>query len=404
MLTADYWIGRSGDGERLIFPEDAIDSVNRAIADRSPEMVSLAVVETLCSAAWVRQRIERYALPHGQVRFDAQGAEWSRDRYHALETARHLEAIPSNARARRAVVVQKILMRGFPTMELLTKERGDHEFDRLQEGELDVAEPLLILHESRDAAWWFVQARNYCGWVRKEGVAEIARDDDWEQLNRPGQFAVCVASFADLTVDAETVTVMMGTRLPVVSSRSGVLTLRVPRRGADGGACFVECAVSDESDFTIGYLRPTKRNLFTQIFKMLGEPYSWGGLVEGGRDCTRLLLDTYRTFGLFLPRNSSQQREVGVEILDVSRHVDDPMAVWSEAVAALEPGTPVYSDGHAMLYLGSEGGYHYIIHSASRLQNLPTAGRKNRFGVVVTGASDLRDGLSSIRWARRFSV
>jgi cell wall-associated NlpC family hydrolase len=49
-----------------------------------------------------------------------------------------------------------------------------------------------------------------------------------------------------------------------------------------------------------------------QAFKMLGEPYAWGGSRMGifGRDCSRFTRDIYATTGLILPRNGSQQQRV----------------------------------------------------------------------------------------------
>lgn len=69
-----------------------------------------------------------------------------------------------------------------------------------------------------------------------------------------------------------------------------------------------------------------------------GTSYRWGGMTTDGIDCSGLVWMAYWQTGLRLPRDSDQQRRVGVE---VSR-------------AELEPGDLLFFPGHVALSLGGD--------------------------------------------------
>jgi len=86
---------------------------------------------------------------------------------------------------------------------------------------------------------------------------------------------------------------------------------------------------------------------------VMGTPYRWGGEGEGGFDCSGLIQYAYGEHGLILPRASSDQARMGLQV-DLS-------------VASLQPGDILgFSDGgrgvtHVGLYVGDR----MFIHSAS---------------------------------------
>ncbi|MDB4973423.1 MAG: hypothetical protein JWN48_1764, partial [Myxococcaceae bacterium] len=60
----------------------------------------------------------------------------------------------------------------------------------------------------------------------------------------------------------------------------------------------------------------TRRSLLTEAFRYLRTPYGWGD-ENGGRDCSRFVLDVLAGFGVGMPRTSSHQSEAGRYTVEV---------------------------------------------------------------------------------------
>ncbi len=97
----------------------------------------------------------------------------------------------------------------------------------------------------------------------------------------------------------------------------------------------------------------TRRAFLTEAFRHLGEPYGWGGM-NGGLDCSELVMDVLSTFELDMPRNSARQAEAG----SFSIPVPDTMTEAQRLAIldrALEQGIVLmHFPGHVMIYLGRD--------------------------------------------------
>ena len=112
-----------------------------------------------------------------------------------------------------------------------------------------------------------------------------------------------------------------------------------------------------------GYLPPSRENAIRQAFKFLGERYGWGHSYNA-RDCTGLVLEVYRSLGIVLPRNSSQQGSSPIGV--THRFADDADA--AERMRVLRhcaAGDLLYSPGHVMMFLGFDGDEPWVIHDMS---------------------------------------
>ena len=118
----------------------------------------------------------------------------------------------------------------------------------------------------------------------------------------------------------------------------------------------------DENSLHAGYLPYTRNNVLRSAFKLLGDVYGWGG-ADDSVDCSALTMDAYRTVGIELPRNASQQEKaalhsVSLKGMDVNER--------SRALFSAKPGDILFRRGHVMLYLGrNAAGEPRILHSAS---------------------------------------
>jgi len=54
--------------------------------------------------------------------------------------------------------------------------------------------------------------------------------------------------------------------------------------------------------------------LIAQAGKFLGVPYLWGGITPAGFDCSGMVQAVFRSFGIFLPRDTKDQISVGRKV------------------------------------------------------------------------------------------
>jgi len=139
--------------------------------------------------------------------------------------------------------------------------------------------------------------------------------------------------------------------------------VKIPTRDDNGNLKFEYALIPRNADVNLGYLPYTKANIIKQAFKFQGERYGWGGMFNG-RDCSAFIMDIYRSMGIKLPRNSSEQGKLAAGIyheFPKTMTLRERQKIFDK----LEPGTGLYMSGHAMLYLGKYKGEYYMIHDFS---------------------------------------
>ncbi|WP_319582890.1 SH3 domain-containing protein [uncultured Pseudodesulfovibrio sp.] len=276
----------------------------------------------------------------------------------AMAAASRVDAYPSLNR--RAIALVNTAMRVLPTEKPAfgdPRRAGEgFPFDYLQNSLVLAGTPLYASHESADRAWVLVESRFAYGWVRRVDIAWV--DDAFAKTFRSGRYVAVVKEGVPLE-DTDGVfrfKGFIGTMLPVADDAQTAgdqrITVMLPASNAQGRAV-VRYAHVASGDVLPAPLAPTPDNFAMLANRMLGEPYGWGGLYTD-RDCSATLMDLMAGFGIFLPRNSSQQAKLGwVEPLD-----GEPDA--AKKARLLENGVPfltlVRKPGHIMLYIGSKDG------------------------------------------------
>ena len=281
------------------------------------------------------------------------------------------KAIKGSNRMLFGLVVKRTDIRVFPTDEPSPRPEG---FDRFQHSAISPGSPIGIYHFSQDKRWAYVQTQMIRGWIRTDHLA-IAKERgevvDYEgakdRLVVTGNF---IHVFGDPSFQQSLFLSQMGDSFPLlgipeIKMGNPCYIISIPWREADGRLTFRKGYIRRDEDAHRGFLSYTQANLARQAFKMLNHPYGWGDRL-GGRDCSRLIMDLFRTFGILMPRNSKEQARVGVDLGHVKgKSSREKGKVLDQAIPL---ATTLRLPGHIMLYLGRDKGRHYVIHSLWGIQ------------------------------------
>ncbi len=316
-----------------------------------------------------------------------------------------------NEAAGYGYTVRRASIRKEPTNEVLPDDSGSELFCQLQVSSILLNEPIVILDESDDGQWYYIRC-HYCeGWIQKENIALCENFQQWQANMNPKDFLLVTGDKEILDVDLEhpevsELVLYMGTKLELVEYEKYAATeggrvpyecyiVKVPIRNADGMLEYCYAFVPVSKDVNIGYLSYTERNLITQMFKLNGDRYGWGGMYDA-RDCSQYIMEVYRLFGFHFARNSAAQAEMPFEGYDLDNATDE------EKKAALDDtpiGSILYFQGHVMLYLGEVDGEYYVISETARIASETII---NAHSCMITPLSIKRPNGNT--WLREISV
>lgn len=310
------------------------------------------------------------------------GRRVSADQIEALKANRAVDAVRDRNPVVRAVAIRVADLRMWPSADGLFEQPDDRVFDLLQATTVGPGEPLVLLHRSRDGAWWLARAALSDGWIRAAEVAVVGPADWGARVAAPADFVVVTDTDVRVPDPAggPPRLLPMGTRL----ARSGRGRMLLPVRRPDGTARFVPVPIPRGGRTSRGYLPWTRATVRDLALRHLGHPYGWGG--AGGRvDCSSLVVEVYRCVGLHLPRNSGVQAQVPARLVDLGPVPPDSREA---ALASLPAGSLLNLPGHVMLLLGHHEGRAVVLHAlAARGRRDDATGQVQRVPVfeVVTG-------------------
>lgn len=253
----------------------------------------------------------------------------------------------------KGIIVNRTNLKSFPTSKHFFDNPSDTNFDKLQETELQVNTPVLVVHESADQKWKFVISPIYAGWVVGQDIA-YSDPEEYNYFTKPKSFGV----ITEPTISLGSTSLAMGTTLRYIATKGDKYIFALPTRGEDGRVIGKVISLP-RTQAHIGYLPYTKRNLYLQSFKYEDTPYSWGGM-DFGVDCSSYVLNIFRTFGFLFPRNTSSQKEALTEMTSlIGQSASTKLHILEENYPSL-----IYQPGHVMIYLGKVAGDDYIIHAS----------------------------------------
>ena len=397
MTTPGFWIGRHSNPDTVILSPEEIIRFNERVRQELHLTKDLSQWPQSISGEALRARLRKeFKDLQARALVRLNGERPSAAYWPSMEAALNVDAIPSEIVRQYGLIVRYANQRFLPAEEGLYAKAYDADFDELQNSSLDIGTPVVALHRSLDGKWVLVESPLSSGWVNAENVG-LATEEQFNVLGT-APFVVVIAPKADLYLDpAMTILcgfVRMGARLARIADHGDRIEVLVPARQPDGTVALVPgFAAADQVHD--GYLPYTPRQVFLQAFKMLNQPYGWGGMY-GGQDCSKFLQEVFATVGIELPRDSKNQIQTGEALAawPAGAPIDDKLRLLRES--AVGGITLLGMKGHIMLYLGTVDGRAYAIHSLWAYRR-SRGGRDDTFVVNRVVVSDLSLGEGSKR-------
>jgi cell wall-associated NlpC family hydrolase len=257
--------------------------------------------------------------------------------------------------SKRAIAIANLSARELPTSDPFFYDRtiagAGYPFDILQLSSIWVGTPLYILQESKDRAWLLVLTPEFIGWVQSNGVARVTDNfvKAWQSAAKNNLAAITHTQTSIL--DAENhflFSAYVGAFFPVKQAFP-VLQIWVPVAGISQHAA-MKAVTPPANSAVLMPLTTTPHHFAAVMSTLIGRSYGWGNLYFYN-DCSAELKNLFTAFGIWLPRNSSQQANAGAS-------VDMTSAMPSDRVAYLMKHgkkflTLVYLGGHIVLFVGN---------------------------------------------------
>ncbi len=402
MERPEFWIKKIKNPRNLLLTPEKIHKMNEENLKRQD--LRLCRIKDL-KEDWTREEVLSLLREDWgnfgrteEVRYGKSGIPLGDFFWNKLRNNLSQGSIKESGRMFYALVVKRTDIRVFPTDELSLSTPNHYEFDRFQHSSISPGSPIGIYHFTKDREWAYVQTRFIRGWMRTRDLA-IAKErsevvDDEEAKDRLVITGNFVTVFVDQSFHQSIFVAQMGDSFPLLSIPGKIkvantcYVIHIPWREDNGQLTFRKGYIRTDEDVHPGFLLYTQENVARQAFKMLNHPYGWGDRL-GGRDCSRFIMDLFKTFGILMPRNSKEQATVGTDLGLVEGKTE------KEKQKLLDQSTPLATTlrlpGHIMLYLGKEKGKYYAIHSLWGIQKSGKTGpTAEKIGKVVV--SDLSLG------------
>lgn len=390
-LEPGYWLQRAPLGETALMSSAAIAGRNQQLLKTEPSMVYWPDWPNSVAAEAIRTRIETLSKRPQTPLFNNRGETISEAEIDAWMDNRDLDRIKPADNRFFGLVVTRAPLRRFPTGQRMFDTQGGVDIDRLQESALFPGMPVAVLHASRDGKWLFVQAENYAAWIAQESVALASRAEVLAYAGTTPRRWISGAhvqtAYVPAAPEISELALEMGTSFPVLGDwplaepvngqgALGSWVINVPVRNGFGLLRIMPVLLPRSADTAPAPLVASQANLIRQSFKFLGERYGWGHDYHA-RDCSGFVSEVYRSMGIMLPRNTSdQQRSQAFERIAFDPDLDRQQRI--ARLRQLDVGDLVFIPGHVMMVIGNDEQGPWVIHDS------------NRTGVLIDGRfSDL---------------
>jgi cell wall-associated NlpC family hydrolase len=380
LKALSYWLGllTPSQLDEPLLDADALAAQDLALrngADGQPRPVDLS--RPLSSEQIAHELKER--LVGLAARFEA--GDFRVEGKNALELFRAGAKSSFREAVALHVALEPITLHCAPLLDVLRATRADARFDRNQCSQVRAQEPVELL--GRIGELWYARSRYAMGFIAADAPLSPRVPAQLAPIYQKGRELQLLRALE-----------LAGQRLPAGSMLAS----------EDGRTALVasEQDITHTRALSAGEARSarrtiTRRDFLSEAFRYMDSPYGLGD-EDGGRDCSRFILDVLRSFGIHLPRSSVEQSRAGTYVIEVP-----PEASQTERLALLDEavkrGIVLYHfPGHIAIYLGRDKeGTPRLLHSFAEYLAPCAGGGETLFEVGRIGVSDLLLGKDTSR-------
>jgi cell wall-associated NlpC family hydrolase len=178
--------------------------------------------------------------------------------------------------------------------------------------------PLHVLKQEK--GWFYVQTPDrYLGWTN-DVITRMTPPEFERWSKKPKVLVTTEVAFLRTGLDAAAPVVgdvVAGALLAVIAEAPGHYDVEYP----DGRTAVLPRAMGQEYPEWLAAARDTPESIVATARRFVGVPYLWGGTSAKGMDCSGFTKTVFFLNGVLLPRDASQQVEVG-ELIDTSAGID----------------------------------------------------------------------------------
>jgi len=253
---------------------------------------------------------------------------------------------------RRAVTLKHQDLRSFPTKKPYflnpTLAGEGFPFDYMQNSTISANKPILVSHYSKDKEWVYIFTSFTGGWVKTSDIVIVDKKytDIWQKAQQIFLIKDGISIYSEDGMFLFKSKV--GMMLALVDEDDNSYTVLTLSSYNGLKPLYLKSKIS-KTVAQKGIMDYTNENVEFIMNEISKSKYGWGGIYDQ-RDCSSTLRDFYAPFGLWLPRNSSQQAKRGSVIKIDGLSNEEKRKIIKEKAIPFK--TFLYKKGHILLYVG----------------------------------------------------
>lgn len=384
MNNPKFWILNYKNSSSLVMDYDKIKDLNTKTLENNLGVYDIKNYP-IPSKEEISKYIKEYAINITKYYNDNKVKYASKDES-ILKDNLNLNSISSPASPQYGLTLTKTNIRSYPTDIGAYKTTDSLFIDMFQQSSLENNEPVIILHESLDKKWYFIQGYNYRGWCNASNIGKVNNKDELFNYLENNKFIMVTGNHINAYSldDNMKYSYNMGSKIFLCNDITDTkdiaqeivnnnYIIKIPIKDENNNLTFKIGKLSFSEDTNYGYLPYTIENVLLQGFKSLGEKYDWGNKFNG-RDCSGYISSIYNTMGFRLPRDTDPMENIPSISLKLTVNKE-------KQIENLLPGSLLFMNNHVMMYIGNYNGSNYMIHA---FRNTGAGISVNQVGVTST--------------------